>query len=259
MVEVRKHQKDMDFGLYDTVWESAEDFKEVLPYLKPKLDGDWNLLIIEPKLDFVRLCLDTAFVPGYIHLVLSVEQSLLEQLYLERPQLLKKEKTRWDIYMDLIGTFPSGIDDKAMRELYYRVGPREDKLAEALKILEQYPYVTIHEVNKHFAAVNRVWSNQVLRAFLLHQHRQAWRLLNMLEQEIGSVVAFYAMRKGIRRLFRDKQRYLHNEDTKERKIAEYSVYDIILLYWLFETAVPEQLYPILYMFERRQPPYADCE
>lgn len=255
MIELRQHKKDMDFTAFDYVFDDMKKFEAILPFLLPKLEGDWNIMLVEPKPSYVRTYLDTSIIPAYIHLVVTVEPSQLEQLYLERPQLVAKEKTSWDIYMDLIRGFPVPMEDKAMREVYRRKGPKEDDLREALDELLEYPVVTMREINRHFAPVNRVFANQVVRAFLLGQFKQAWRLLSSLEAELGSTVAFYAMRKNMRRVFEAKALYLQNEDTKEWLVEKVDGYTITLLYWLFESAKnPAQLYPLLLMFERRQTP-----
>lgn len=255
MIKLCQHRKDADFASYDYVFEDVVKFESVLPFLLPKLEGDWRILLVEPKLSYIRIYLDTSVIPSYIDLTITVEQQQLEQLYLERPQLVEKEKTSWDVYMDLVKEFPVPMDGKAMREIYYRKGPKGEDLRAALNELADYSYISMREVNRHFAPVSRVYANQVVRAFLLGNYKQAWKMLSMLELELGSAVAFYAMRKNVRRVFSEKCKYLQNEDTREWLVEAVDGYTIVLLYWLFESAKsPEQLYPILLMFERRQIP-----
>lgn len=255
MIELRQHKKDIDFSAYDYVFEDVKKFEDVLPFLLPKLEGEWNVLLVEPKLAQIRTYLDTTIVPSYIHLVITVEASQLSQLYLERPGLVEKEKTSWDIYMELLKSFQVPMDDKAMREIYKRKGPKEEDLRKALEELADYPAITISTVNKHFAPVHRVYANQVVRSFLCRDFKRAWRMLSILESELGTPIAFYAMRKNIRRIYEEKCKYLRNEDTREWIVSKVDGYTIILLYWWFEEATsPEQLYPILTMFERRQTP-----
>lgn len=255
MIELRQHKRDMDFTSYDYIFEDSKKFEEVLPYLTPKLDGTWSVLLIEPKLAVVRTYLDTSLIPSYVMLVITLEGEHLSQLYLERPQLEEKELSNWDIYMNLIRDFPVPMDDKALREIYFRCGPNEASLKSALSELVDYSYINMQVVNKHFAPVNRVYASQVVRAFLLGNFKTAWRMLPMLEQEVGSTIAFYAMRKNIRKVFTEKNAFLRNEDTHNKLVEMVDGYTIVLLYWLFETATdPKQLYPLLQMFERRQPP-----
>lgn len=252
MVTIRQHNKSIDFSVYDYVFEDAEKFLSILPFMTPKIEGDWSIIVIEPKLPFVRTCLDTEIIPAYLELVITIESGQLEQLYLERPNLVEKEKSNWEIYMDMVAHFESVLDNRSMYEIYRRCGPKEDNLRTALNTLSIYPVITLTEVNKHFAPVTRVYANQVVRSFLLGRFRQAWRQLSILEEEIGPTVAFYSMRKNIRHLLREKSKYLRNEDTGERLIENIDVYSLIYLYQLFETAAsPLQLYPILLMFERR--------
>lgn len=143
MIELQQHRKDMDFTSYDYVFEDVKKFEDVLPFLLPKLEGQWKILLVEPKLSFIRTYLDTSVIPSYIHLLITVEPNQLEQLYLERPNLVEKERTNWDVYMDLIREFPVPMEDKAMRELYYRTGPKEDSLRTALNELVDYSFITM--------------------------------------------------------------------------------------------------------------------
>ena len=215
MIELRQHRKDMDFTPYDYVFEDVKKFD-----------------------------------PQYVNRAYLVSKTIPS-----RPHLVAKATTNWDVYLDLLKEFPVPMDDKAMRELYYRAGPKEESLRAALNELMDYPIITMREINKHFAPVTRVYANQVVRAFLLGSYKKAWAMLSMLERELGSTIAFYAMRKYIRRVFAEKCMDLQNESIKDSIVEKVDGYTIILLYWLFETAVrPEQLYPILHMFERRQTP-----
>lgn len=255
MIELRQHRKDMDFSAYDYIFDDITKFETALPFLYPKLEGSWDIMLVEPRLSNIRTYLDTAIIPSYLHLVITVESSQLERLYLERPQLVEKEKTSWDVYMELIKKFPVPMADKAMREIYYRQGPKEEDLRAALNELLDYPIITLREVNRHFAPSNRVYASQVVRAFLLGRYKHAWRMLSTLETELGNAVTFYAMRKNVRHIFAEKSKYLKNEDTRERLAEMVDGYTILLLYWLFESAKsPNQLYPLLLQFERRQPP-----
>lgn len=254
MIELRKRQKDLDLSGFDYVFEDAESFEDVLPYLLPKLEGKWSIILLDPKLQAVRTFLDTTIVPSYVVLTIIVEQRQLEQLYLERPSLVKKEKSNWDRYMDLLKEFPVPMEDKAMRELYFRCGPKEKDLQEALGVLLDCSYVTLAEVNKHFAPVQRVYASQVVKAFLLMQYPRAWKMLAILERELGTTIAFYAMRKNIRAVYEAKCKYLKNEDVKERLVTAVDTYTIIRLYWWFEVSTPEQLYILLAMYERGEVP-----
>lgn len=260
MVEVKQYRKDMNYQGYDKVYESSDEFETVLPFMGPRLEGAWNVLILEPSLQFVRNCLDTGYIPSYVQLTIAVEPAQLEQLYLERPKLADEEKTPWTAYMELVKKFPVPMDDKAMREIYYRCGPREDKLAEALDQLLDCTYVNMTEVNKRFAPQTRVYANQVVRTFLTGKRNVAWKQLSMLETEIGERMAFFSMRKAVRKLFKSKARWLRNETVKERYIDQVRYDDLIFLYWQFEAATsPYQLYPIMQMFERRCSPYVSCQ
>lgn len=255
MIEVVRHDKHLDFSKPDYVFEKLDEFQSVLPYLLPKLEGTWHIMVIRPGLEFIRTCLTTSVIPSYLQVLLTVEKELLEKLYLEFPQMEKKEKTRWERYLDLVAQFPSTMDPRAMREIYRRVGPDTEALRGALDTLIQYPHISMQQVNRHFAPVYRVYGGQVVQQFLLKQHSKAWKSLAVLESELGTPFAFYTIRKYIRKLFQEKQRYLRNEDTSDFLVSRIDGYSIIILYWWFETATnPNQLHAIFDLFERGQLP-----
>lgn len=82
MIELRQHKKDLSFSSYDYVFEDILKFEAVLPFLLPKLEGEWNIMLVEPKISYIRAYLDTSLIPSYIHLVITLDPSQLEQLYL---------------------------------------------------------------------------------------------------------------------------------------------------------------------------------
>ena len=94
-----------------------------------------------------------------------------------------------------------------------------------------------------------------MRLFLLRDFKKAWKALPALENELGTTIAFYAMRKNIRTVFAAKCKYLQNEETKGNIVTQVGTYTIVSLYWWFEVATgPEQLYIVLSMFERKEVP-----
>lgn len=251
MVTVRPNKKDIDFDYFDYVFEDSKELEEVLPYLLPKLDGEWTVLLLEPKLEKAKLYIETTFIPSYINLSLALEETQLKQIYLENPKLVEQEKSPWDIYLDLISKSGLIMADSVLKEIYYRCGPKEKDLAEALKTLSQYDIITMREVNKHFLKQQRVYASAVVKQLLAGHQRQALRLFAALELEQGTTRAFYYMRKAIRNLLEQKTLYLQNQDVKSKSIADLSTYDIVRLYWLFETATsPQQLDVIIQMYER---------
>lgn len=249
MIDLKKKERDMSLYSYDYVFEKVDKFYSRLPFFLPKLEGDWKVALVEPKFNDLSDILDSSLIPDYLYLTIIVDEKILEQVYLTHPKLVNAEKTNWEKYKDLLAESTFSMDDKVMRELYYRAGPREKDLREALNLLSVYPVVTMTILNKHFIKVNRVFARNVVQKFLLGWHKQAWKMLTVLEQEVGSRIAFYAMRKYIRTVYEEKTKYLKNEETKEWIVTKVDGYTIIRMYTLFEQAAnPEQLYPILSVF-----------
>lgn len=255
MIEIIQYSRELNYDGYDYVIEETDTLSGLVPYLLPKIEGGWEILLLTPPLSYVRSCLDTPLIPSHIHLVLVVDKQQLKQLYLERPALADSIQTNWEVYRGLLADFPTPLTPKAMREIYYRAGPKRTDLHDALQLLSQYQAIGMREVNKHFAPVQRVYARQVVRAFLLGETKESWKLLQQLESSIGSTVCFYAMRKYVRTLMSDKVQYLNNQDTQNRLVEEVDGYTLTLLYWHLESiSSPYQLHPFLYNFERRNSP-----
>ena len=79
MIELRQHKKDMDFSSFDYVFEDVKKFEDVLPFLLPKLEGEWRIMLVEPKLSNIRKYMHTTIIPSYKNLNITLEQKQLGQ------------------------------------------------------------------------------------------------------------------------------------------------------------------------------------
>lgn len=254
MIKISVMSKNLKIANADYVFDKTERFMELLPYLYPKISGDWYIAILEPKPDSVRTFLDTNIIPDYVTLELFMEQSQLDVITLERPSMQVDIRTTWQKYLDLIACTDIIIDDRAMREVYRRVGSNIESLEEALNLLKEkctHDTITIKDVRLYIQDNSKVYARQVARAFLL-EDKKAWDMLYAYEQELGTEIAFYALRKYLRKLLKDKNNYLTNNDYKDKSVEEIDAFSIIRLYTLFEEAKNyKQLVPILVQYQRK--------
>ena len=244
------------FPSADYIFEDIESFSSMLPYMLPKIEGDWNIVLIDPPLDRVRIYVSTEVIPEYLNLAIYLDKEKLGQILMENPKLHAEKTSPWDKYLKLLADFPVQFDPKAAKELFYRVGPETDKLERALELLKDCSYVTIKELNKRFVATRRVYARQVAIAFLSHERPdKCWSLYNQLEHDLGMEISYYAIRKYIRKLMKEKDAYLSNKDTKDNAVTKIDVYSVIHAFYLFNQSTSyKQLPALLSCIERRTLP-----
>lgn len=251
MLSLHAHSKDTKLFGVDYILEDKDRLLKLLPYLVPKLEGVWYVALIEPTLETVRMFLNTNIVQDHIKLDIYLDRSSLEQILLEYPSLSVKELTPWEVYQQIISRFPVPMDSKAMREIYFRVGPKREALEEALDKFKELDYVTVRDVDKLYVPRRRIYARQVAQAFLT-KDKNRWKKYCALEQELGISIAYYAIRKYIRKLFKEKDKYLNNKETTDKMVDKIDVYTIIHAYYLFSQSTDyHQLPALLSCIERR--------
>lgn len=254
MVKLTEMTKDFKIIDADYVFDKSEKFLSALPYLTHKLVGDWYIVLVEPKLEVVRNILDLNLIPDYIKLELLIEPGLLSQLVLERPSLAVKKLSVWETYQSMIASLPVVIDPAAVSEIYGRVGPHKEALREALNLLcekVQDRKIIPKDVRLYIMDNRRIYANQVVRAFLL-KDKKRWELFHNYEYDLGTDIAFYAMRKYLRKLLEEKNKYLRNEDVKDKFVMDVDAFTINHAYLAFELANnPMQLLPIMHIIDTR--------
>jgi hypothetical protein len=250
-MKFRVLRKDTKLAKSDYVFDDTDKFALILPYLKPKLNGDWAVAIVEPPIDVVRNYIRADNIPPWLNVTVYMEKGALSQLFMEFSHLSTKEPSPWEKYIELIKEFDVPMEDKAMREIYYRAGPSTESLTEALELFRDLEFVRMPDVNKRLLPVRRVYARQVLIAFL-QKDKYAWKKYSQLENELGVAISFFAMRKYLRKLLNEKNAYLRNKPVTDKAVTSVDIYTIIHAYLLFETASSEKQLPsILSCIERR--------
>jgi hypothetical protein len=235
----------------DYIFEDFEKFESLRPYLKPKLKGEWAIVLVDTPVGQVRKYIKDNTIPGWLNLSVYLERQSVEQLVMEFPRYRLKELTPWEKYIELIKEFNIPMEDKAMKEIYYRAGPSVQNLADTLEEFKHLDFVRMSDVDGKLPPVRRVYAKEVLLSFLRNKP-YSWKRYSLLEEEIGIQVSFYAMRKYVRKLFFEKANYLTNKPVKDKAVYDVDVYRIIHAYFLFEEAVSyKQLPAILSFIERR--------
>ena len=252
MVKYIVNTKDTRIRDVDYLFEDVAKFKKLLPYLRKKIEGSWDIAILEPDIKSVREFADSESIPNYITVSLYLDRHVAEQIASEKPKLFIKEKTAYEKYLDLISDMKIMIDTKAAKELYQRVGTDKSKIPEYLQELASIATekITVNDVRKTVNDERRLYASDVVNAFLLRT-RWRWSQYNKLVSNLGRDYAYYSMRKYISKLLEEKNQYLHNEDTTLRVVNKVDALSINLAYVLFNTTRSTELDTCMYLLDNR--------
>lgn len=241
--------RDVDYLIEDTAKLLA-----MIPYLRPKIEGEWLIALFEPPIKFVRELLDNNIIPEFVNVDVYLEQAVVTQLITERPQVFVKTKTAYEKFMDMISEMKVLIDPKAAKELYRRVGANKDKLPEYLVNLSEKAdkgQITLSMVRSDVVDERRTYASEVLMAFLTRDYSR-WKKYNELVSNLGREYSFYALRKYSKRLLVDKNKYLRNEETEIRGIDKVDSFRVNQAFVLFNTTAPAELDMCMRMLENRE-------
>lgn len=222
--------KDSDYYLY-----SLEDLTSLLPYLVPKFEGKWILSVIEPKIVEAKEIIDEELIPEEVECYVYLTKKKLSNILLDYPQFTEKEVTVKDAYLEMVRNMKHPFDKKALWYVYNAVGRNLQELESALTELDNNctgDTITITEVQKQFNYTKRIYTNQVLREFLMHS-RGRWNHFYTWLNDLGTQYAYNSIRKQIGILLKEKNAYLHNENIKSFDITKVDGVSICAVYSLF--------------------------
>jgi hypothetical protein len=270
---VKFHRMARDFSPVgaDYIFDKLEDFEKILPYLYPKIDGEWSIMLVDLKIVDCRRLLDDLQVPEYLEIECHLKQDVLGLLFAEYPKYRSEEKSKWEQYLETVANFPKTIEKRASSELFKRchgdVGAIREALAELLTMSIDEDVITIRHINAILLANDSVYAKDVILTLLLkpnvlvpsrgsrlsrYKYNNPFELYTKLEYEIGRDAAFYSMRKYLRNLYEGKIDYLRNKETKEKEVVEVlDVYEIAHAYLTFFMSSPLQILTCLTILEER--------
>ena len=251
MIRIYQLNKKTKISGYDIIFEE-DPFKDGFSKYSPKLEGQWAIAIVGPKVTEVRQLLDRGNIPEWLNIDIYVDKDIAGRLSIEYPALEYENDSPWKRYMKLIENYEVLMDKRSMHEIYARNGPNIENLEKALDILRIYPEITIKEVDRHFPPVIQIYPKMVLMEFLKGEPVRGWAMLFKMESTISLEIAYFSMRKTTRKLMKEKSEYLLNREVTERSIKDVDAFTLAYAYYLFlESTNPNQLIPILTQIERR--------
>lgn len=254
MMDLRVRKRKAAFPDADYICEKEETFLNLIYILTPKFFGKWEVLLLDPKITFIKQCADTGLIPDWINCHIYVSQQKLGIVTEEFPNLAPKQISVKDSFKEMVAKLKHPIEDKAMWMVYNAIGSNLEALDEALQQLDrecQSEVITRKQVQSVVNYTKRVYASDVVADFLLNRQ---WRYqhLNALVKELGESYAYNAIQSQVKKLLKAKNQYLHNEDTDNRLVDKIPAPLICYLYILFANSNSyHSLYVIMKSFDER--------
>ena len=235
MIKLEYLKKGVKLPKVDYVLDKPEKLSDLISNLTPKFQGTWEIILLDPKITQVNEILELDDVPKWIDGYIYVNNAKMEQILLDFPKYQPKEVSVRDAYKSMIADLKHGIDVKAADYLFEAVGRRVEDLQDALIKLDnecEQQNITLKQVQGSFQHTKRVYASEVLEAFMTHD-RYRWYKFDKLTHDLGDKITYYALKKQIRLLLQNKNKYLHNEDVKSRIVEKVDAPFICYVYVLF--------------------------
>lgn len=238
----------------DYVLDMFDKFLDLLVVLTPKFKGQWEIVLVDPKITESRRLIEEMSLPEYVDCTLLLPAPKLEAIAMDHPTLAPKPITPKDAYKGMIAGLKHMIDKNAMWMLYNAIGPHVELLQEALDKLDaecEGTSITTKQVQQAYVAQKRTYASEVIAAFL-RKDRYRWTKLSSLTRDLGDEYAYNALYKQVRNLLKDKQAYLMNEDVKNRLVEQVDAPFICYAYTLFANSSSwRNLHAIMYAIDAR--------
>lgn len=259
MIRLLRHTKDVVFGKdVDYIIYDVKEFVKLRPYLYPKLQGVWNIGLLNFPLDKVYELIKTE-KDSPLNIIVYMKAVDLSRVLLRYPKLEYKEPSKWEKYVNYIKTLNINIENTALRELYKRTRGNLDNIA---TVIDRVNGNTLNmlQLNKIIPKQAEViYASDVVLTFLIkhnklikskgsrlsqYKYKSYTDLLSKMINTIGRDYAFYAIRKYIANLVKEKERYLKNK-IKDEKLIDImqciDQYELLRLYIAFLKSTPDML------------------
>ena len=242
----------------DYVLEKSEQLLVLLQVLTPKFVGVWEVILIDPKVVFIKECEEKHLIPDWMRCRMLLTQQKIDMVCAEYPKLYPNAVPAKQRFLELISTMTHPIEDKAMWMVYRTIGANFEMLQETLDQLDaecKEEIITAKQVQSTINYQRRVYASDVIADFLLHR-RYRWQHLNTLVSDLGESYAYNALYKQAKTLLQEKEAYLQNKDYKNKLVEKVDAPFICYVFTLFSNSKSyRNLYAIFYSIDNRS---QDC-
>lgn len=254
MIQLFKYTKDVQIPDADYVFDKTDKLMDLINLLTPKFNGNWEIIIIDPKIKYVKGLLENKTIPEWITISIYLVSKKLDMIILEYPSYSPKDKTKKDLFAEMLTSLDHIIDEHAKNLLFKAMSNNMLELQKTLIKLDSEctsEKITVKQVQGAVNYTKPVYASEVINAFILRDTRR-WDLYQKLVKEVGMEIAYYACYKQVKELLHSKEKYLHNEDVKQFIVKRIGAPIICYAYVLFINSTNHnQLYGLLYALDNR--------
>lgn len=244
----------------DLCLEEVSALYKLMVNFTPKIEGRWNILIVNPTIKECKELLDNKQIPEWMDIIIYLQAKKLEQVCLEFPEYQPKNVPFKEQAKELLTSVNHLIDKKAFSILVEAFRGNLTDLQKMLIELDENctgPRISIKDVQAKVNYVRPTYASDVINSFLL-QEKQRWVLLNKLVQALGDSYAYNALYKYVKTLLHEKNKYLNNQDVDLRVVNRIDAPSICYAYTIFSTSTNhQQLYGIFQAIDNRCQEYLE--
>lgn len=254
MVTLNLYKPRMKLPESDYVVEKQSDLEDILQVLTPKFEGRWEIIVMDAKIKYVKEVLSKDDSPDWLTIHFYLNKAKLNEVIMVHPNFAPREKTRKEVFDELVASMKHLLDESARRALFKALGSNPEELRDVVEKLDKEckgVNISLKDVQSVVNYSKKVYASEVVNAFLLCE-RNRWKLYEKLVRELGQEYAYNAINKYVRNLLKDKNGYLSNLEVKNRIVSKVDAPLICYAYVIFSnTTNYKQLYCAMYSLENR--------
>lgn len=251
MITLFEYNRRVKLPEADYVFSTLDEYMEIHNNLTPAFVGNWKIIFVDMSIHDAK-DLIAMNVHDFIDFHLYLSKQKLENVVQENPKMKPTELSSKDKFMQLVAQMTHPIDDKAMWHVYKIFDRNLVEIEEALNKLDSEANsatITLKMVTTTFARTERIYTSQIIRAFIMHD-RFRWQKLDKLINELGNTYAYYSMRKQVKNLLIEKKKFLENKPYKNNMVKTLDAVSIDKLAILFSMSNnPYELASILHKYD----------
>ena len=238
----------------DYVLDKTDKFYDMLYFLTPKFEGKWEFLLLDPTIKFVKELLRNVEVPDWVNIYIQVNQKKVNEIALDFPDMVPRKQTKKEAFNELIASLTHIVDTRASKMLFEAFKQKPKETTEVIRKLDadtESPNISVKQVQGSITFTKHVYASDVINAFLLDRNNK-WKLYKSLVTELGEHYAYYACRRYVKNLLKQKEEFLQNKEVTLYIVNQIDAPSICYAYVLFANSTSyKQLYAVLYNLQQR--------
>lgn len=252
---IYKKSRGLVLPAFDYTFNKFEEFYPIANVLTVSILGEYNICVKSDVYKDITEFIGSAKTYDNLKTYIEVSESVYNYIVLYNPSVsvLGMEST-YDLFKKLVKKYGILFDSDSMKLLYYNIPHTYEDFDESLQLIKQtYPNVgtiTSEHIKRLFVIEDIVYPYNVLNMFLLMK-RWRWSRFQKCYDRFGNDLMYYAIRKQLRRILKDKISYLKSGNARDY-IKRIPVYNILRLEQIFDYSKNKfnDIRNVFYLYER---------